>query len=273
VETLRTRDALAFGEEVWRIMQAEHVAPENVGVDSVGIGSNVVNYMRRVLPPGKFIHSIEGGAEDPISGVMKSLAPTVAPGREYQPDANRFFNHRAQVYWQLAQDLQHGLIALPRHEQLWRELTVITYSTEGGEVRLPKKADIIKKLGRSPDYADAVAYGDWVRSRAPRVVRPYQVEKQEGRSLPLSSMLGSDVVCTNAASRRRCRRSTKRRLPRCSAALPGIRRLNVRSVSVCRCGTAIATACLRGDNSCGRITRGMWPQLCNHLMSSMSVAL
>jgi hypothetical protein len=29
--------------------------------------------MRRVLPPGKFIHAIEGGAEDPIEGAMKAL--------------------------------------------------------------------------------------------------------------------------------------------------------------------------------------------------------
>jgi hypothetical protein len=209
VETLRTRDALAFGEEVWRIMQAERVDPQNVGVDSVGIGSNVVNYMRRVLPPGKSVHAIEGGAEDPIEGAMKALVPSGTPGREYAADANHFLNHRAQVFWQLAQDLQHGLVAMPRHPQLWSELTVITYSTEGGVVRLPRKAEIIKKLGRSPDHADAVAYGNWVRSRTTRPLRPREVEKQVGRSR-CRRCSGPTVAFGRGPSRKRCRKSLRR---------------------------------------------------------------
>jgi hypothetical protein len=188
IETLRTRDALEFGEEVWRIMQREGIRPEHVGVDSVGIGSNVVNYMRRVMPHGPSVHAIEGGAEDPIEGAMKAAVPSGTVGREYQPDANRFLNIRAQVYWQFAQDLQHGLIAVPRQSQLWRELMAITYSTEGGEVRLEKKKDLIKKLGRSPDYADAVVYGNWVRQRTTKAVRPQDVEKVPGRALPLAAL-------------------------------------------------------------------------------------
>ena len=57
-----------------------------------------------------------------------------------------------------------------------------TYSTEGGEVRLEKKIDIKKKLGRSLDYADAVVYGNWVRPRTVTPVRR-EPEKPQGVSL------------------------------------------------------------------------------------------
>ncbi|HEY9226016.1 MAG TPA: hypothetical protein VIP11_05180, partial [Gemmatimonadaceae bacterium] len=162
VERIPSTNALTFGREVWRIMQDERIDPKHVAVDSVGVGSNVVNYLDEVLPPGKYVVRIEGGAEDAIDGAMRA-----EPGadREYQSDSNRFLNIRAQAHWQLAQDLAHGLVAIPRHAQLWRELMAVTYSTEGGVVRIAKKKDIVKKLGRSPDYGDAVVYGNWARPR------------------------------------------------------------------------------------------------------------
>jgi hypothetical protein len=55
-----------------------------------------------------------------------------------------------------------------------------TYSTENGVVQLEKKKDIVKRLGRSPDYADAVVYGNWVR---PRVPVPEPRVEREGQSL------------------------------------------------------------------------------------------
>lgn len=182
VERIPSRDALAFGEYVWDVMQEDGVRPEHVAVDSVGVGSNVVNYLRRVLPPGPSIRVIEGGAEDPIEGAMKAAVATMAPGREYQADANQFLNMRAQVYWQLAQDLAAGLVAMPKHAGLWRELMAPTYSTEDGVVRIEKKASIVKKLGRSPDFADAVVYGNFVRPRTLRATGRRKPEVLEGKS-------------------------------------------------------------------------------------------
>lgn len=182
IEHVRAVDALAFGEKVWAVMQDEEVDAARVGVDTVGIGSNVVNYLRRVLPPGKAIVSIEGGAEDAIGGTMKSeVSRPIAGGREYRADANQFLNMRAQVYWQLAQDLAQGLIAVPRHTGLWAELLAVTYSTDGGVVRVEKKAAIKKKLGRSPDFADALVYGNWVRARALPRSRP-NADRQPGQA-------------------------------------------------------------------------------------------
>ena len=126
-----------------------------------------MNYLAEVLPPGKFVVSIEGGAEDPVDGAMRANPGSL---REYRNDSNQFLNMRSQVYWQLAQDLAHDLVAIPRHEQLWRELTAPTYSTEGGVVRLEKKSAIAKRLGQSPDFADAVVYGNWVRPRKEAVL-------------------------------------------------------------------------------------------------------
>jgi hypothetical protein len=54
-----------------------------------------------------------------------------------------------------------------RDEALFRELVVPTYESRGGKVVVEAKEVIRKRLGgATPDRADAVVYGNWVRSRA-----------------------------------------------------------------------------------------------------------
>lgn len=74
--------------------------------------------------------------------------------------------------WELAQKLRRGAVALPENAQPWRELLAIRYSTENGEVKLEKKSEIAKRLGCSPDLADATIYGDFVRDPLPMEVQP-----------------------------------------------------------------------------------------------------
>jgi hypothetical protein len=74
------------------------------------------------MPDGNKVKAIEGGAEDRLEGVRKAPVAVTTPGREYVADANHFLNMRAQVYWQLRDDLAAGLVAIPRHQQSWREL-------------------------------------------------------------------------------------------------------------------------------------------------------
>lgn len=177
VEKVPSSNALEFGEYIHAVMNSENVAASRVAVDSVGVGSNVVNHLRKVLPPGQWVKSIEGGAEDAVGNVMKAaVRPLGNLFAEFEPDANKYLNMRAQVYWQFREDLQRGLVAIPRDMKLWRELMAVTYRIENGVVRMEKKAEIKKKLGYSPDFADAVVYGSWVRDR------PERPDKQAGRS-------------------------------------------------------------------------------------------
>ena len=68
-------------------------------------------------------------------------------------------NVRADVFWMLMESLSgHPLfLSLPKDDQLRRELLSIHYLVQSGKVFIEKKEDIIKRIGRSTDCADAVA--------------------------------------------------------------------------------------------------------------------
>jgi len=72
-----------------------------------------------------------------------------------------FANMRAYCYWAIRDALDpklDGTLCLPPDDELAEELTSITWSNlSNGSILLEKKEDIIERLGRSPDKADAVA--------------------------------------------------------------------------------------------------------------------
>jgi len=72
-----------------------------------------------------------------------------------------FANMRAYLYWALRDALDPALggeLALPPLDELTQDLTEVHYSTRSnGEIIIEEKDKIKKRLGRSPDYGDAVA--------------------------------------------------------------------------------------------------------------------
>ena len=71
-------------------------------------------------------------------------------------------------------------ISLPPWDELRGELTTPKFKeAQGGKIQLESKDDIRKRLGRSPDVADAVAYAYWVDciNRGPIIVVPMSVGK------------------------------------------------------------------------------------------------
>lgn len=184
-------NATTLGKDVWRIMQAERVRPEHVGVDSIGVGAATVNHLDEQTDAAMLARVVRcngGAAALPAS----AKAPDGSP-MDWLPDANRFKNLRAQMYWQLREDLRLGVIGLPRDPELWRELTVVQFTDEQGVVKIESKDDIRKRLGKSPDRADAVVYWNWVRARTrdaapiPRgadIARPVQEYAGRARQTP-----------------------------------------------------------------------------------------
>lgn len=71
-----------------------------------------------------------------------------------KPIDSRFFNKRAECWWEMAQAVKRGA-ALPPIPSLQRELTTPTYTLWKGKLRLEEKDQIKKRLGYSPDIADA----------------------------------------------------------------------------------------------------------------------
>jgi hypothetical protein len=74
-------------------------------------------------------------------------------GRATDP---RYFNIRTEMYFMLAEWIKNGG-ALPRIPELVGELTTPTYTFQNNKMRLEEKDQVKERIGRSPDYADALA--------------------------------------------------------------------------------------------------------------------
>ncbi|KKM65374.1 hypothetical protein LCGC14_1491940 [marine sediment metagenome] len=71
----------------------------------------------------------------------------------------QFANIRAESFWKFREALDPASgedICLPVDRDLRVELAAVRYKIVGGKIRIELKEDIIKRLGRSPDRADAV---------------------------------------------------------------------------------------------------------------------
>lgn len=69
---------------------------------------------------------------------------------------DRYFNKRSEMWFEMAEWVKRGG-ALPKCNYLKRELTAPTYTLHNGKFRLEEKDQIKKRLGYSPDRADALA--------------------------------------------------------------------------------------------------------------------
>jgi hypothetical protein len=78
----------------------------------------------------------------------------------------RLVNVRAASYWKLRECLDpvHGEnLALPRDSELLADLCAPRYRLTASGIQLEAKEDIVQRLGRSPDAADAVVLANWWR--------------------------------------------------------------------------------------------------------------
>lgn len=130
------------------------VMPSYIGVDAVGVGVSTIN---RFLEHGYMVQSIHGGQ-------FKEAIPHDAEGRPLYA----FNGLRSQLFWELREDLRRGTVILDVAEaKLWRavvkELNAIKFSLTGGAIAIESKDKLKKRLGKSPNLADAIAYWNWVR--------------------------------------------------------------------------------------------------------------
>lgn len=123
-----------------------------INIDVVGVGSSVYDILKNTY---QTVSAIGGGEASNKTDQSKKLA---------------FFNKRAEIYWLFreALDPDKGLnICLPKDNALKAELCAARWSlvppTAGnsslkGRIKVESKDDIKKRIGKSPDKADAICY-------------------------------------------------------------------------------------------------------------------
>lgn len=110
-------------------------SPKRIRVDEGGVGGGVVDRLKQM---GYAVEGVPfgGGASDPT----------------------RFLNRRAEMFFALRSAMEQGKVSLPDDEDLIADLSAICYEfDQRGRIKLESKDDVRKRLGRSPDRADAVA--------------------------------------------------------------------------------------------------------------------
>lgn len=136
VETISGIDTMALTGRV-----NNHIKEQNAKaakVDVIGVGSGVVDRLMEL-----------------------DLDCEIVPVNfgEGSSDREQFLNLRAQVFWGLRQRFEDGDMDIdPRDEELAEQLSSIKYKYNSrGQIQIEPKDDLKKRLGRSPDKADAVA--------------------------------------------------------------------------------------------------------------------
>ena len=129
-----------------------------VFLDLIGIGSSVFDHLK------------DNGVN--VVGVNASAS---GHGRDRSGKLS-FVNKRAELYWKLREALEPDnlhAIFLPPDERLLADLAAPRWKLTPRGIQVEAKVDIIKRLGRSPDRADAVALalceGRRLRDRHPAV--------------------------------------------------------------------------------------------------------
>ena len=94
----------------------------------------------------------------------------------------RFVNRRAEMWWLMAEWVKKGA-ALPPLPELVGELCTPTYMFHNGRFQLEAKDQIKKRLGRSPDLADALALTFGIPDQPAALAHGGTVRQEPGKAL------------------------------------------------------------------------------------------
>lgn len=94
-----------------------------------------------------------GGWCDALVGLGRNAIEVQFAGKPNDP---RYFNKRAEIWFLMCESIKGGM-ALPPLPEIVPELTTPTYTFKGDKLLVEDKEQVKLRLGRSPNYADALA--------------------------------------------------------------------------------------------------------------------
>jgi hypothetical protein len=114
---------------------AKNLRPAVISVDATGIGHGVYSILK------------DWGL--PVHSCIFAGTPTRNP--------ERYSRIRDQLWWEMREWIHTENVSIPNNAKLIEELATPTYEDGSGKIKLEEKKAIKKRLGRSPDFADALA--------------------------------------------------------------------------------------------------------------------
>ncbi len=131
------------------------------GLDNVAVANQATHYIRDFKPARVFVDAggVGGGVVDILHDRgFKKIVRAVMFGSKALND-ERYHNRRAEMWDELRQWLNsEPAVKIPDNENLCFELCAVNKKYDSrGRLQLEEKDEIKKRLGRSPDMADALA--------------------------------------------------------------------------------------------------------------------
>lgn len=135
---LHDKDLMKVTGHIQTLMYKHNI--DDVAVDVIGIGAGIAD---RLAEQGRTVWRINSS--------------------ERSGDNKKFLNRRAEMWWYVSQEIQDKRVLYPEDEILRKQLTTIRYKVinSSGMIQMEHKGDAKKRLGQSPDRADAWVYGVW----------------------------------------------------------------------------------------------------------------
>ena len=137
-----------------------------IHIDVIGVGSSPYDFLREANQQVIGVNVAEGATGTDKSGRL------------------RFFNLRSQLWWQMREALDPSSntgIALPNDPRLLADLTAPKWCLRGSIVQVESRDEIVKRIGRSPDYASAVILAQMDTPKIAEVKRAMELTRKEVR--------------------------------------------------------------------------------------------
>ncbi len=138
----KKQDTVQTSERAKIMMDEKNIGGERVAVDVIGIGAGVVD---NLINNGYSVYPYNS-ANKPKNAI---------PFYDFK-------NFRAEVFWRIREKIKKGELQICNNTKLIKELTNIRYIIKDKTISIEGKEEMKKRLGYSPDYADAFSIAFYI---------------------------------------------------------------------------------------------------------------
>ena len=141
---------------------------EDAALDAVGIGAGVLNACNRL---GWYVNAFVAGSTKGVR-ILDRYGNIIDDPGQNDKGVPLFNNIRSQGYVDLADELVKGALKfkadIPYFQEFRKDFAAHKVDYKERQSIVESKRELKKRLGRSPDYSDALLAADWVDKNRPQ---------------------------------------------------------------------------------------------------------
>lgn len=154
-------DVALYGDDRTVIFPRQGMASFNPIImrtqEPADISARIMNVKRELKSEVELIDDTGGWGSGVISHLKAAGYKPLGIQASGSPGDSRYYNKRAEMWFEMRQWIRAGGV-LPNIPELVAELTTPQYTMKNGKLLLEPKENVKKRLGRSPDIAEALAH-------------------------------------------------------------------------------------------------------------------